>query len=306
MAAALLVPFVAWNSDSFWFGVFRWLREYGPEHQSWFYAKIGFAGPLYEHGHEGWLPYLQSLAVGLPVLGALLAMAPRDNRSFFGFAGSAYVLFIMFNGLIWQSFYLGAFLFVAFVAASAARGPKDRPARIEGAAWRFGAFVFAAAVGVGAWMFVTLVEAERPAGLEETREYLEDELEEGDLLVDQSDWDVAFVDGAQIFADEEHPEGVRIVRNLLGEDSLSPEKLASGSDAPRRLWLVSRGLEHLDDPDQFRRLGRVEADRNFGDMRVIGVSLEPSGARLYDILDRLDAHFEGHDGRSKRLRRHDP
>ncbi|MFW5968699.1 MAG: hypothetical protein ACOCV2_14340, partial [Persicimonas sp.] len=301
IAATLLTPFVAWDSDSFWFGTFRWLREYGPEHQNWFYGKIGFAGPLYEEGLEGVLPYAQIAAVGLPLLGALVAIAPRDNRAFFGLAGSAYVLFVMFNGLIWHSFYLGAALFVAFAIAGGPRGPKERPTRVETIAWRFGAVVFTASVALGAWMATTLVDAGEPSGLDEARGYLSEELGEGDLLVDQTDWRVAFVEGETLFEEEEEPGGVTVVRDLLGREGSSPAELFGDDEAPERMWLVSRGLSHLDDPDEFAELGRVEADRNFGDVRVVGVELDAKKTRLFEETERLEARFEGDDGRSRSL-----
>lgn len=298
VAAVLLTPFVAWDSDSFWFGTFRWLREYGPEHQTWFYRKFGFAGPMYEHGLADWLPLAQGAVIIVFGLVALAVVGPRENRRFFGVAGAAYLFFVMFNGLIWQSFYLGAALFVAFAAAAAPRVPGAADRRVEGRAWRIGALVLAVAIGLGGWMATTLYDARRPSGLDEAREYLHEEAREGDLVVDHSDWRVAFVEGERFFGDNGPPEGVEVVDDLFGPDAPPVDELLGGERARGQWWMVTRELAAFDETDEFGALGRVVDDRRFGDVRVIGVDPRRADGSVMGSLERLKVSFAPDEGTS--------
>jgi hypothetical protein len=76
VAALLLVPFVLRDPESFWFGTYRWLVEYGPVHQSWFWFKFGFSGPLYKANLAEWMPRAQA-AIVIVMLGIALSCGVR-------------------------------------------------------------------------------------------------------------------------------------------------------------------------------------------------------------------------------------
>lgn len=290
IAAVLLVPFVAWDPETFWFGTFRWLREYGPAHHTWFHTKFGFAGLFYKNDIASWLTLGQALSVVLCLLGAIVTRA--DRRRFFGFAGLAYVLFIMFNGLIWYSFYLGAALFVAFAASLGDRGGEQPSTRVTGIGWYASCAVFALSVLAGGWLVYTLMQASTRSGLSEAREFLSANLEPGDTLVDESDWNVEFVKGRPLFEQGEKPRRVRVVPELMGRSTPRIERLFAAPTAPRRLWLVARTSlpdRHIDD---FKRLGQVEVDQRFGVFQVIALTPHHMHARLAATLDSLQPSFD--------------
>ncbi len=195
VAAVLLVPFVARDPDTFWFGTFRWLVEYGPVHQSWFWEKYGFSGPLYKAHATEWMPRAQAAIV---VLMALVATRVRGPRSFIAPAGTAYVVFVMFNGIIWDSFYLGASLLAAFAAAGGAPpGPHAVPliAAPSRRTLAIGGAVLGLAALAGGWLMWSLHRATSERGRAEARAHVQNGLAAGQALVDLSSFRLAFVRG---------------------------------------------------------------------------------------------------------------
>lgn len=288
VAAVLLVPFVAWDPETFWFGTFRWLREFGPVHETWFYDKFGFAGLFYRRGVAHWLPVAQVICVALCLLGAIFAS--RDTRGVLRWAGLGYLLFVMFNGLIWYSFFLGATLFVAVVVSGAsvrkAEPTEDEKRGLTGARWQLAVGFLATSVAAGGWLIFTLSQAMGSAGLQAARGFLVGELGRGDVLIDESDWRVEFVRGTPLFGQEDRPGGVRVVNSL---DALGARGLRALSG---RVWVIARPARSEESLDAVERLGEVVADRRFGMYRVIGVRAHGVEARLSEEVDRLEPFVE--------------
>ena len=193
ITALLYVPFVARDPGSFWFGTYRWLVEYGPVHQSWFWEKFGFSGPLYQAHGSAWLPRAQ---LALPLACFVLALYFNKSRALFAALGTAYVLFVMFNGIIWDSFYLDCSLFAAYAAA----GGHALEQRLVPVVARPSRRVLAVSVAVstltlalGGWLAFSLVSSQSHAGQAEARAFLAKSLTAGDVLVDRSAWNIAFI-----------------------------------------------------------------------------------------------------------------
>lgn len=273
LAAVLLAPFVFRDPDTFWFGTFRWLVEYGPVHQSWFWEKYGFSGPLYKAQATEWMVPAQIAAVLTMLLPAALL---RGARAFIAPAGTAYVLFIMFNGIIWDSFYLEAALFPAFAAAggyaaartaSPVRVPSRRVLVPAGA-------VLAASALVGGLILGSLAATRSTKGSEATREFVLRSVTTGDAVIDHSDWTLAFVQGDPLFAAGAPPARV-------GREPFDGSLGGLGIFEHQRAWLVSRGRRDRELIDTLERTGSVFEDRTLGRRyRVLGVRDTRYSARL--------------------------
>lgn len=274
VTAALLVPFVWRNPDAFWFGTFRWLVEYGPVHEGWFWEKFGFSGPLYRAHKTEWMPRAQ---VALPALFLLIAVFVRGRRRVIAPLGTAYVLFVMFNGIIWDSFYLGCALFAAFAVASddtltgnpsatralAAKAPAQRaPAK-----WRLRlALAGLLLSGLAALYLVrTLAVAHSVAGASLARELLANRMKPGDVLVDRADWNVAFIHAKPLFATSAPP-------GPTAREPLDPAFGPYGVFGHETAWFTLRTGRENEILREFRKLGRPLEDRRLGHYRLLGVS----------------------------------
>jgi hypothetical protein len=274
VTAALYLPFVLADPESFWFGTYRWLVEYGPVHQSWFWEKFGFSGPLYQAHLAEWIPRAQAVAA-LPFF--VVALFLRGRRRLIAPLGSAYVLFVMFNGIIWDSFYLGCALFAAFAAAGGHEQRSNR-APAPGIFWLGAAGTAAAAVAAGI-LVVTLVRAESRAGASAARALLDQNIAQGDVLVERSDWDVAFVRGEPLMAGR--------TPALMARDVFDARLGVSGAFGQRRAWFAFRVDRDKREQSALGIAGRRFEDHVFGRYRVFGLeplqsvnrlSASPSGA----------------------------
>ncbi len=271
VTAALLVPFVIRNPDTFWFGTLRWLVEYGPVHESWFWQKFGFSGPLYEADKTEWMPRAQ---VALPALFLLVALVVRGRRRAIAPLGTAYVLFVMFNGIIWDSFYLGCALFAAFAVAGGhdlARAPLPRPPSRRGL--RVAVLALALASACGGYLAWTLFVARSRAGAGALAAHLASTLRPGDALVDRSDWSLAFVQAQPLFGTT--PPPVRAAREVL-DPALGP----NGAFDHDRAWFVLRHGRENDLSRALRSLPHKIEDRRFGHYRLIGVEQPRIASKL--------------------------
>ena len=278
VTAALLVPFVAADPDTFWFGTFRWLREYGPAHEGWFHNKLGFSGAFYEADLDDWLIRIQVAGVGAIFLAAL-ANRRLSSRRVFAFCGTAYLWFVMFNGIIWYSFYLGAFLFVAFSLVSRSDPQPDVDGGPEGAALATSGVILAAALAAGAWIGWTVIDASSHRGLDRARTYLEESMKPGDALLDRSDWDLAFIDGTTVF-DETDPPGEVDIGHGLFDGFYKP----AGALSSERIWAIARPGRNGEWLDRVASLGESRGPERFGRYRAIVV--DPS-----DKTRVLSQHF---------------
>jgi hypothetical protein len=281
IAAILLVWFAAPDPEMFWFGTYRWLVEYGPAHQSWFWFKFGFSGPLYKANAAEWLPRAQLLIVL-----AMLALAAfvRGPRAFLAPAGTAYVGFVMFNGIIWDSFYLGAALFPAFAAAAAHPTPHAAPIRLERRSFVLGAAAAVLSAIAGGWLIVTLVQSSSSSGKGALRHFLAREVRPGDTLVDRSDFQLAFVRGKPVFASTPAPT------RAVGDNPFGPSFGPGGALEAPRLWLVTHGQRDAPLRAQLEALG-TPREQHFGRYRV--TSLEPGTiqSRLSALTSELSPTF---------------
>jgi len=286
VTAALLVPFVAADPDAFWFGTFRWLREYGPAHENWFHAKLGFSGYFYRHDIDGWLTLIQVAGLGAIILAALAA-GRAASRRVFAFAGTAYLWFVMFNGIIWFSFYLGAFLFVAFALVSPRSdlGPERAESPTD-PALAVSAVVVAAALGAGGWLGWTLVRSLSPSGLDRTRTHLSETMASGDALVDRADWHLAFIDGTEVFDATSPPEDLEVGRGLYAGFNGSLGALSSD-----RVWGVARPGRNGAWIDQIAALGKTLERTRIGRYHLVGVDPPAVAASLSENLDRLAVSY---------------
>jgi len=282
IAGALLVPFVAADPHSFWFGTLEWLRAYGPEHSNWFRGKPGFAEWMYREGLHDWMLPVQAGLTAICALG--YAVRPSDDdgpgRQFLGFAGTAYILFVMFNGIIWYSFYLGAFLFVALALAHVPRGESSAPpdAPLSDALRASSAALLAVSLAAGGWIAYTLVRFHSESGLREVRERLAERLEPDDLLVDRTRKRVEFVDKRGL---DELSTGADVAYDLFEHKPLV------GSE-PVDVWIAARTEWNLDYIERIERLGRVRSRMRSGYYTLLEVRVPGLHRRLSRTLGALE------------------
>jgi hypothetical protein len=294
VAASLLVPFVATNPDPFWFGTLRWLWEYGPAHQVWFYQKYGFSGTLYQLEATGWMSAAQ--AVSIVGMGAVAALI-RRRRAVLAALVTAYVGVVMNNRIIWDSFYLDVFVLLACVTVgggslseqaaayteSTAGGRTHATRCAESAGW----VALAGSIAAGGYLLYTLRVTRDDTGRREMAAELARRAGPGDLIVDRSDWRIAFV----------RPPW--LVRPGASRASVAAE-LFDGSLSPRRrlrydhIWLVTRASRDRDLVARVRRLGPLAAERHYGRYELVGVSPAPARTKLADRL--TDAEVEAQRG----------
>jgi hypothetical protein len=278
LAALLLVPFALRDPEMFWFGTYRWLVEYGPAHQSWFWFKYGFSGPLYQANSTEWMPRAQ-VAIVLAMLGVSLLL--RSRRALLAVAGTAYVGFVMFNGIIWDSFYLGAALFPAFAAAAshhaapeAARVARPLPRAVHATALA----LFAISALFGVWLIVTFVRSMSRAGIADARAFVKRAAKPGDALVDRSDFALAFV-RHRPFLDGASPLR-QIARDPL--DVFAAE----------RIWLVTRNARDAALRRDTKSIAAsLIADERFGRYRVVAISPRPIQHQLSRLTEQLAPAF---------------
>jgi hypothetical protein len=198
ITAALYVPFVWRDPETFWFGTYRWLVEYGPVHESWFWDKFGFSGPLYKAKLTEWMPRAQ---LAFPALWLVIALVFRGRSRAIAPLGSAYVLFVMFNRIIWDSFYLGCAVLAAFAAcAGSGLGERELPPTPSPRLLRASAAITVLSLCAGAWLAFTLARSQQRSGAAEARALFASSMTANDVLVDRSDWNVAFVRGKPLFS----------------------------------------------------------------------------------------------------------
>ena len=198
VAAIFYVPFVMWDPDAFYAGTVRWLLDYGPAHNKWFWGMMGVSGQLYKHGHADWLLPLQLGSVGL-LLG-FAAWRLRTERGLLAFWALAYAFFVAFNSIIWMSFWIG--VCVIAIAGTAASGAWEGtsgagPGRLHTARGPLvltGELVAATAVALSAFLLAFNLHAHFSRdGLKEARGALEARARQGDMILDLTGWRVSFM-----------------------------------------------------------------------------------------------------------------
>lgn len=285
VAALLLTPFVWADAELFWFGTFRWLREYGPAHLAWFFDRFGFMAWFHEHGAFDELPLAQWGMVGVCFLGALLAPLAWLPA----FAATAQLSFIMLNVLLWDSFLLDGAMAAACVVVTRPlvrnRASLGAPASSSAApgferalsprVLRASAITLAVAALAAAYLGFTLYRRVRPRGGEALRDYAVRSVEQGDFVIDRSDRRLAFVFGSWLLRRDEVPApiGGELYDGAWGG---GPALHSAG-----RIWLITDHARDRVLRPAFARLGRVLERRRFGDFEL--QVLAPHAMRLFRL-----------------------
>jgi hypothetical protein len=291
VAAGLFLPFAATDPELFWFGTLRWLWDYGPVHQSWFYQKYGLSGTLYQLGATGWMSAAQ---LGSIVVMSGVAALARQRRAVLAAMITAYVGVVMNNRIIWDSFYLDIFVLLACVSvgggslwqeAAAGTDSLER-GRTPGMrlAESSGLVALAGSVAAGGYLLYTLHVTTDEAGRGELAHELAHRARRGDLVVDRADWRLAFVRGKWL-VDPSSTEAS--VTGELFDRSTSP----GGPSGYARVWLVTRSDRDRELRARVRRLGRVATEQRYGRYALLGVTPEPERARLSLRLADADAEL---------------
>ena len=185
VCAMILGPFVLWDPEMFWFGTLRWLRAYGPVHHTWFYDKFSLAKPLYTSGWIRWAPLAQ---LAMVVAGSLVYFRSQRQGALpkrLWIAALVWLGFVMLNGLVWYSFFLGTLLCALMTTTPATPLQPVAPTR-----WR--PLLLALALGCGALIGTTLLTH----GSQPDRSVLLPILQKAPpaaLFLDQSQRELAFV-----------------------------------------------------------------------------------------------------------------
>ena len=127
VAAAVLLPWVLWAPGAFWEGNVRWFNDLqGFPRLKWeteqIWAQItGYSGQFWKRGTEQWLKPIQ-LALVL-VVAAIFVVRGASRALLLRHATAAFVLFMLFNPVLWPYLYNPA-LVAALLAIAEARGER--------------------------------------------------------------------------------------------------------------------------------------------------------------------------------------
>jgi hypothetical protein len=131
------MPFALVGPISFVFGTFHWLTKFGETHRTWWHIYISYAPLFYTLKSEHLLVWIQlstfaaalAAAIGLEVRGR--ARGDRIGASFrpWWFMAIAYLLFLMFNSIIWRYLHAMPIIFLGFLVALRLQGRAELPTR---------------------------------------------------------------------------------------------------------------------------------------------------------------------------------
>ncbi len=281
VCCVLWLPFLSLDPEVFWFGTFHWLRAYGPAHETWFHYKFGFSGLLYHLDHTSWAMPLQALCV--TACACASAALRRHPRAIWSLGALAYMCFIMFNGLIWASFYLGVVVYVALVLLTPKGGSEDAEYEaLPRGVWR-ATLVATPLVGLGAgYVLMTLAGTWPGRGLEDAKAAIgPTEWRKGDVVLDRHTRRLAFIKGEWV------AERAELRPARLGHDPFGGRLGARGIVDASRAWsLIDTERDHTF-VGKMKALGKVVEERDAGRYIWLGVDLpKSSGVPLSRMLDR--------------------
>ncbi|MDB4985165.1 MAG: putative rane protein [Myxococcaceae bacterium] len=269
VALLLLTPFVLADPELFWFGTFRWLREYGPAHLPWFFDRFGFMQQFHEQGLIERLPLIQGLVVLLCFAGAVFS---RNVARISSYAATALLLFIMLNVLLWDSFLLdGAIAAAGVIIARPLSVAAPRPWRPPSLrVLRASQAALAIVAIVGSYLAFTLVRTLHPPGRTAAHDFMVASVRKGDFVIDRSDRRVAFVEGSWLLRRDEVPAPIG--------GALYDAAWGGGHalNAPGRVWLVTQESRDGALRSSFAQLGKQVASRALGSFHV--QAIEPRRA----------------------------
>ena len=298
VACLLIAPFVVGSPLAFFFGTFHWLTSFGPTHRGWWDVAVSLS-PLFYSAHlEKMLLPLQGAIYAAVFLGFLAAAArkrfsgPWVRRNVWVFAAAAYVIFLVFNSLVWRYLHLMGLALVLYAAATrhlqdAAGAPEGwteglfawlrAAARRRAAAWVVLAVVVVVGSSVilkGAWGFFHRQDiVESAARISKT-------VRPGDLLVDYTyfnAWPV--LEGTPFPAAELEP----MIKHSLRLRSQFPPQF-------RRVLIVTSGNHFVfpsDAPDLAAYM-TVASKERFGRLAMLVLTNPLAGA----VVGRLTQSFE--------------
>jgi len=298
VACLFIVPFVVGSPLSFFFGTLHWLTGFGPTHRGWWDVAISVS-PLFYSAHlEKMLLPLQGAIYAAVFLGFLAAAArkrfslPWVRRNVWAFAAAAYILFMVFNSLVWRYLHLMGLALVLYAAATRhLQGAGEAPegwteklftslratARRRAAAW----IVLVAVVGGGsavilkeAWGFFHRQDiVESAARISKT-------VRPGDLLVDYTYFNAwPILEGTPFPAATLEPA----IKHSLRLRSQFPPQF-------RRLLIVTSGNHFVypaDAPDLAGYM-KVASKERFGRLTMLVLENPLVGA----VVGRLTQSFE--------------
>jgi len=273
VAVLLIAPFVLADSEIFWFGTFRWLREYGPAHVAWFIDRFGLLSFFMERDALATLPLVQAGFVAVCLLGACLVKRERIPA----LTATALHGFILLNLLFWDSFLLdGAVAALAVIVTRPLVGETTGARQPERSPWRraewLGVAVLISSSALAGYLALTLVRSLRPRGHAEAHDFAVSKIAEGDNVIDRSERRLAFVGGSWMLRrDEVHaPIGGELYDGSWGG--------GPALHAKRRVWMITQASRDGELRASLARMGRLEEQRSFGDFVV--QAIEPHKMRL--------------------------
>ncbi|MBW2260588.1 MAG: hypothetical protein JRG91_01340 [Deltaproteobacteria bacterium] len=123
VACLVIMPFALAGPTSFVFGTFNWLNMFGETHRTWWHIYISYAPLFYVLKHESWLPWIQAGTI-LTMVAASVGFEIRGRRRGdetgsawrpWWFMAIAYILFLMFNTIIWRYLHAMPIVFLVFL-----------------------------------------------------------------------------------------------------------------------------------------------------------------------------------------------
>jgi len=130
-AAVLVLPFLLWNFSGFWSGAVAWFNDINnlprlkwDTDRTWLF-EAGLTGPFWLRGWEQLLKPIQAL-----LLGGLFLLALRAKLDLSGalrWSSAAFLLFMVFNPVIWPYLYVPALISLLFALSNAQPGFQKDP-----------------------------------------------------------------------------------------------------------------------------------------------------------------------------------
>ncbi len=236
ITCAIVMPFALRGPIPFVFGTFHWLNRFGETHRTWWWIYISFAPVFYQMNAERFLPWIQASTFAVSLALALvfdrrgflrhLDLASASWRPWW-FLAWAYIMFLMFNSLIWRYLHAMPIILVTALVAMKVQASRSPPPSGSPAIGRLVArgpiyalvagslaTVFVASLAYMGWAYARSRDREslRAHAIEVQRI-----LRPGDLLVDQGLFNTWPVMQGAVFKGRELPGGVRYVVRLRSQ-----------------------------------------------------------------------------------------
>jgi hypothetical protein len=234
VASVIVMPFALEGPVPFVFGTLHWLTKFGETHRTWWHIYISFAPLFYTLSIEHLLVPIQAASFAVVLVAALLvegrARRPSELAAAWRpwwFMSVAYIVFLMFNSIIWRYLHVMPIVNLAFLVALRL---QNRPASPRRGSPRMVAFVrrpvaypvvagllaavFLGSLGYMVWAYRLSRDVE---SVEEHARRVTAMVEPGDLLVDHGLFNAWPIMEGAVFQARELPEDVRYVIRLRSQ-----------------------------------------------------------------------------------------